>query len=304
MRERAATFSRWTEPASEAEEERYEWTRDNVREALEASQALQAYSFKVYPKGSYPNFTNVVRDSDVDIAAELTTLFQPEFAHRAKGMTMADFGITPYTGGYSLARFKDDVEQALIDHFPDGTVKRGDKAITVRESKRGLAADVVACETYRQYINPQGRYREGIMLRSDSNPGKRIVNYPEQHLAEGKAKNEETRKRYKRVVRILKHMENRMVDEGVIEPVPSFLIESAVWSTPDTTFMRSSAWEERVEAVLTYIYAGTKTDDCVGSSEWHEANGIKYLFHKDQKWTHRQANEFALAAWRYAGFSN
>jgi len=29
-------------------------------------------SLDVYAKGSYPNFTNVVRDSDVDIAAELT----------------------------------------------------------------------------------------------------------------------------------------------------------------------------------------------------------------------------------------
>ncbi|HEY2715454.1 MAG TPA: hypothetical protein VGI73_04460 [Solirubrobacterales bacterium] len=27
----------------------------------------------MYPKGSYPNFTNVVRDSDVDIAVELQT---------------------------------------------------------------------------------------------------------------------------------------------------------------------------------------------------------------------------------------
>jgi uncharacterized protein YyaL (SSP411 family) len=82
-RDWASTFSDWTGRASDAEQSRYEWTRNQIDEALRGSARLTTYSFNVYAKGSYPNFTNVVRDSDVDVAAELTTLFQNDFIGEA-----------------------------------------------------------------------------------------------------------------------------------------------------------------------------------------------------------------------------
>ena len=56
-----ATFSGWTGRASDSEQDRYERTRNAIRDALSAHSALQGYSFDVYAKGSYPAFTNVVR---------------------------------------------------------------------------------------------------------------------------------------------------------------------------------------------------------------------------------------------------
>jgi hypothetical protein len=295
-----STFSGWTERASDAEQSRYEWTRDQIDEALRGDARLQAYSFTTYPKGSYPNFTNVVRDSDVDIAAELTTLFQMEFIHDAAGLTLADVDVTPYTGDASLSGFKDDVHKALVDHFGAGPVDRGNKAIHIRESGAGLAADVVPCVTHRTYFS-RTRFAEGIRLRNDARPTEVIENYPKQHLDEGIRKNDAASRRFKRVVRILKRLENEMVDRGIIGEVPSFLIESAVFNTP-TAHFNPSTWTGRVRNVLAHIFNGTMSSECVSSSEWMEVNRIKCLFHASQNWTHQQAHEFAARAWDYIDF--
>jgi hypothetical protein len=294
------TFSNWTGRASDAEQDRYDWTKRQVDDALRRSSTLANYAFEVYPKGSYPNFTNVVRDSDVDVAAELTTFNNNDFIFEAEGLTLEDVDVTPYTGDYSLAAFKDDVERALVDHFGSAAVERGKKAIHIHESSQGLAADVVPCVTHRKWTSRTSN-RQGIRLLNDANPGQKILNYPRQHLDQGVRKNDATLRRFKRVVRILKRLENEMVDAGVIEPVPSFLIESAVWNCPDRAF-NYSTWVGRVKEVLAFVFDGTKTDACVESEDWLEVNKMKFLFFNGQNWTHKQANAFTHKAWNYCGF--
>ena len=296
-----STFANWTGPASDAEQQRYERTRDAINQALRDSSQLADYSFNVYPKGSYPNFTNVVRDSDVDIAAELTEFIRNDFVHDAQGLTLGDLGKPQYTGGYTLAAFKDDVEAALTAAFGSTAVDRGNKAIHIRESSQSLAADVVPCVTHRTYIR-RDYYREGIQLRNDARPLDHIINYPRQHLEAGTAKNGRTDRRYKRVVRILKRLENEMVEEGLLEEVPSFLIESATWNTSSSAFLNPDNWMGRVREVLAQIFNGTLSNECVQSDDWLEANGIKYLFHSSQPWTYQQAHSFAHEAWEYVGF--
>lgn len=295
-----STFSGWTGRASDSEQTRYENTRDAIREALRASW-LDKYSFSVYAKGSYPNFTNVVRDSDVDIAVELATFSGNSFTHGAEGLTIHDLGLTPYTGDATLSGFKDDVELALISHFGAGAVERGNKAIHIRETTRGLKADVVPCVEHKVWTSRTHR-NVGIRLLDDSDPGKRIVNYPKQHLDEGVRKNDRCSKRYKRVVRILKHLENEMVERSVIGEVPSFLIESAVWNVPNTKLTDPATWTGRTRNALAHIFNETRSDDCIGSDDWLEANGIKYLFHSQQPWTWKDLHAFADAAWDYVGF--
>src|SRR4051812_4656552 len=174
------TLTQWTHKASDAEDARYEWTKKEVAAALTGGDFAK-WSFDVYPKGSYPNNTNVVRDSDVDIAVELTTFFQNDFVHGAEGLGIANVGVTPYTGGYTLARFKDDVELAVIRAFGDAAVERGKKAFHIRESRLGLAADVVPCVPHREYHSAT-TYHQGTLLRNDAHPWVNIVNSPRQHL--------------------------------------------------------------------------------------------------------------------------
>jgi hypothetical protein len=295
-----STFSSWTGRASDAEQDRYEWTRNAINEALREYPTLASYSFEVYPKGSYPSFTNVVRDSDVDVAAELTELYRNEYIGAAEGLDLEAVGGTPYRGTYNLPAFKDDVERALIRRFGEWAVARGKKSIHIRESKQGLAADVVPCVTHKTWTSRTACW-QGIALLNDAAPWEPIENYPKQHLKLGTDKNDRTQRRYKRVVRILKRLENEMVKKGVIEVVPSFLIESAVWNVPDRDFNSSATWTGRVQNALAHIYNGTASAACVRSGNWMEVNGIKYLFHPAQNWTHQQAHQFAARAWDYVG---
>jgi len=294
-------FSKWTERASDREERRYEWMRDAIRDALRASGTLSSYSFVVYAKGSYPNFTNVVRDSDVDIAAELTELYKADFIGDVEGENLQSLGHSLYTGTYDLPEFKNDVEQALIDGFGSSAIERGKKAIHVRERQQGLAADVVPCVTHRTFTS-RAHYWQGIRLRNDAPPWEEIDNYPAQHKERGTAKNDRTNRRYKRVVRILKRLENEMIKKDVIAEVPSFLIESAVYNVPDGHFTSPVNWTGRVRNALAHIFNGTMSADCVRSSDWMEVNNIKYLFHPAQGWTYQQAHGFASEAWDYIGF--
>ena len=294
-------FAGWTRRASNAEQTRYENTKAAIEEALRAQGILSKYTFDVYAKGSYPNFTNVVRDSDVDVAAELTSFAQNKFIFDAADLTIEDIGKTPYTGGLSLSQFKNDVERALGEYFGSTAVKRGDKSIHVRESKQALKADVVPCVTHLTWTSRTSR-RPGIRLQSDSAPTQPILNYPAQHHDRGVEKNDRCSRRYKRVVRILKNLENEIVSKGVIEVVPSFLIESAVWNVPDPNLTTPATWTGRTRNALAHIFNGTMSRDCIGSDDWLEANGIKYLFHSTQNWTYTQLHTFASRAWDYVGF--
>ncbi|WP_162907431.1 hypothetical protein [Allorhizocola rhizosphaerae] len=288
-RDEATLFS-WTSKASDTEDARYEWTKSAINAAL-ADWSFDGQSFDVYAKGSYPNHTNVVRDSDVDIAVELTGITNHEFIHGAEGLSLDDVGITPYTGSYDLNRFKNDVELALARQFGRGAVIRGDKAIHIEGSRQRLKADVVVCQTLVSHTSRQGRF-EGIRIRPDS--GGEIHNYPRQHLAEGIRKNDATQRRYKRIVRILKRLENEMVRAGATADIPSFLIESLVWNLPDRIFNNNPTWTTRISEALHVIHDSYKTQD-----KWFETNGIKYLFRPTQKWDEAQADKFALAALKY-----
>jgi hypothetical protein len=291
------TLAGWTGRASDAEQDRYERTRNAVIGAIKGSNAWQDANLETYAKGSYPNFTNVVRDSDVDIAVEMTSVFFSEFIHGAKDLTKPQVGISPYSGAYDSANLKDDIEAALVAEFGRPAITRGNKALHLRESSRSLAADVVPCFTYRAYYSESGSYRTGIQIHPDH--GARIHNYPKQHLDEGVTKNNQTSRRYKRVVRILKRLENKMVDEGVIAAVPSFLIESMVWNVSNGAFDRAT-WTDRLRSVLVGIYE--QLDDDEKASKMLEANNCKYLFHPTRTWTKPQAEQFILSAWRYMGY--
>lgn len=294
-----STFSDWTGAPSASEQERYERTRDAIRDALSAHGSFGDASISVYAKGSYPNHTNVVRDSDVDIAVEMTSILTLDYEHDARGMTLHDFGITPYSGSYDYRDLKNDVERAMVAGFGRSAVSRGNVAIHIREKQGSLAADVVPCTSHQVYVSRQGRHFNGIELHPDR--GASIVNFPAQHLAEGVRKNTQTSKRYKRSVRILKRLENEMVAEKAIKVVPSFLIESAVWNVDDYRFAGATSWTEIIRRVITDAYMATEDDE--SCSGYLEANGIKLLFGPHQSWTREELNHFLLMAWRYIGYS-
>jgi hypothetical protein len=296
------TLDRWRKRPSNTEQQRYEWTRNKIKDALRGHSfgGNDSVGYSIYAKGSYPNFTNVRRDSDVDIAVELTSIATEEFIHEAvslsserKTAATSRMGYNPYYGDYNLRMFKDEAEQVLRHVFL-GSVVRADKAIKIEETNSGLKADVVVCQTLLTFFN-ENRIERGTRIISDG--GASIHNYSKQHYDNGVAKNLATLRRYKRVVRILKHVENRMVQEGLIYEVPSFLIESIAYNVPNSHYVDNLTWNSRLRAVLETSYTANKEED-----EWLEVNGIKFLFHATQKWTETQADLFLREALRYLGY--
>lgn len=292
----------WTRPPSDNEDEKRERTEHQIKDALKAHPRLASQPIRIYAKGSYANNTNVRLDSDVDINVEYTGGFYYDFhgIDNVDDQLRQRAGINKYTGPYSeFEIFKEDVEQALRAVF-GAAVKREDKCITVRNGATTLPADVVPCWEYRYFYDGRGSsaFNQGTVLFPDKGY-RRIVNYPQQHHDNGVAKNTRTGRSYKRAVRSLKRLENEMVASGVIDEVPSYLIECLVYSCPDACFAPSSNLVIAKGVLATISTSTIGSEPVIEADRLLEVNEIKFLFHVLQKWDRSVAHRFADAAWDY-----
>ena len=289
-----STFKAWAKPPGQTEQTKCENAERAARKAIEASPALNNRDITVFAQGSYRNRTNVRADSDVDICVLCRDSF---FFKVPEGTTPEDFDIhTP--ADYPYPQYKRDIEQALVSFLGRGAVTRGKKAINVHENTYRVDADAVACFEYRRYRS-DGRNLVGTAFLPED--GGRIVNWPEQNYENGVAKNEATGRRFKALVRILKHLRNEMAETSYKEAkhIPSFLIECLVWNVPNDGFGHDT-YTADVQWTLAHLFNQTrKFEDC---KEWGEINELKYLFRTSQPWTLEQANTFLWAAWNYIGF--
>jgi hypothetical protein len=288
-------FRTWAQSPSETETERAENAERMVRNAIKASPALSARNIKVFAQGSYRNRTNIRRESDVDIGVLCYDTF---FYDNPPETTAQTFGIVPAT--YDYHQFKNDVGAALVDYFGAKAVTRGDKAFDIKETSHHVEADVAPFFEHRRY-NRSGTYLSGIEMRPTSGQPPKIINWPEEHYQNGKAKNERTARAYRALVRILKGLRCDMDDDNITtaKPITSFLCECLIWNVPDTEFTHSD-FSADLRAALIHLYNNTATDPLC--QEWGEVSELKYLFRPQQKWTRQQVNDFILAAWQYVGY--
>ncbi|RZS59502.1 hypothetical protein EV141_0729 [Microcella putealis] len=286
----------WTGPSSDAEQLKQDLTERMIREAIAAHAAFDGVNLSIYAKGSYANNTNVKFDSDVDIVVECREVEYWEDYDPSAGGHPAG---SPYEGPWTPDRFRAEVKAALVNKFPNGSVTSGTTAFEVEATSSRVNADVVPCFTYRMYF-ANGSYQEGTKLFKTT--GGSIVNYPKLQLERGRAKNTRTNGAYKKTVRILKRLENVLVDAGLSDEVPSYLMECLIYNCPDEYFTRAT-WRGTMQGCLADIYNYTNRSEPADEAErWLEANGAKFLFHGSQKWTREQVHAFANAAWDYMEF--
>ena len=298
------TLRSWVKPPSDNEDAKRDKTQDQIKKALSASTRLRDVGYRVYPKGSYANNTNVRLDYDVDIAVECTEFCFHEVSPSVPPVDeMAiDAKFTPYGKDYGLVPLKADVEAALVDYFGRTAVTRGNLALRVREKKTTLPADVVPCCGFQLVtgIDRSGHLSALHGTRLQPDKGSLITNWPQQQLENGTAKNNATNYRYKYMVRALKRLENLLVKEGELPTeLPSFLIECLVYNVPNDQFGHTKYVDE-MRAVLTMIFNATLAKE--KCSDWVEANGRKCLFHPSEPWTFEQAHALADKAWNRMGF--
>ena len=289
----------WSKGPGQTEADKCSNSERAVRKAIKAGEQLAALDISVFAQGSYRARTNVRQNSDVDICVRYDSAFFPDYP---KGTTRETFGNVE--GSLPFANFKSMVQRALVDYFGKTGVTRGNKAFDVHSNTYRIDADVVSTFEHRRYTgrkNADGshHYLSGVAFDPDSGP--RVINWPEHTYNNGVERNTATGRKYKRVIRILKRLRDRMQDDGIAiaKKTPSFLIECLVWKANVGAFGKDT-YTAIVRHVLADLWNRTrKDDDC---SEWGEVNELKYLFRLAQPWTRQEANEFLQAAWDYIGY--
>jgi hypothetical protein len=288
-------FQFWSQPPSATEQEKSANAESGIKKAVEVNPQLAGKDISAFAQGSYASNTNVRLDSDVDICVLCRDTF---FFDLPPGKLRENYGITPAT--LSFSDYKNLLHTALRTRFGEKEVTRGDKAFDVHSNTYRVDADAIPAFEYRYYYDANSsQYLTGIAFLCDKD-NRRIHNYPSQFLQNGRAKNERTSRRYKRVVRILKALRNEMQDVGAAaaKDVSSFLIECLVYQVPDLRFGQYAISSD-VKDCLSFFLANLVTDE--GCSTWTEVNEIKYLFHPAQPWTREQGWNFIWAAIDYTG---
>lgn len=291
-------FKRWARPFSDTEEEKAENAANVIRTTLKAYPALAGRNVEVYATGSYRNNTNVRGESDIDVAA----VCRDAFFHNLPPLSAPGYGVMP--AEYSFAAFRADVHAALKARFGSGMTP-GDKALNIHENTHRLDADVTPFFPYRFYtgkFTPSGEWDiiEGVQSISRSNA--LIINWHKDHYRESVARNLATRKRFKRIARILKNVRFDMLEHGneaaklFADTVPSFLIECLVYNAPDECYVHSA--EGYVYDVRNVI--SNLTDRTNAFGDWNsmlEVSRRKLLFQNGQPWSREATHHFLRAAW-------
>jgi hypothetical protein len=207
-----------------------------------------------------------------------------------------------YQGVWTPTKLRSELVAALKAKFPDQVDDSGTTAIRVNSSSARVDADVVPSFSYRYYFSSSS-YRLGSKTFKKDGI-KSLVNYPDQHLKNGRAKNGRTNSDFKKTVRIFKRVENAMASAKYHREVPSYLVECLVYNCPDAIFKKST-WTEVVKGVIVHIWHELQGDSEPDESgdRWVEVNECKYLFASGQKWNRADGRDFAKAAWNYLGFA-
>lgn len=284
----------FTAPLSPTEDSRAKNAINMIRSAIESNRELRPLEYEVFLQGSYANNTNVKTESDVDVCVMLKSSF---FYDLPDGKCETDYGITPEP--ITFQRYRDLVKKALIDKFGSYNVFDGNKSMKITENSYHVKADVVPTFQHRRYMPVGSGYIEGT--RFYSKDGKIVTNYPKQHIKNGTEKNNQTNYDYKKLVRIMKHIKNDMVEDKITDgdTISSFLIECLVWNVPNSTIMGCNTWTETVKRAIIFLYNAIKDGN---HKEWGEVSELLYLF-RGHKWTDQDAKQWLADAWNYLGYN-
>lgn len=282
-------INRWAKPPSETESEKCE------NAISQTSDALRAHFGNVITfirQGSHRNRTNIRIDSDVDVAVVHTGF---NFTDRS-ALSDADkalFEANRVPAKYAFSQFKTDVHSILSAKFGATTVQRKNKCIRVLGNTNRVNADIVPAYLHHRLKAGGQVGHTGIAFVPDT--GGQINSFPDQHYANGVAKNDATAKAFKPCVRVLKHVRNRLVDLGKIDKglMSSHFLECLVWNAPDSSFA-SKTYREDAISVTAKVWNDLRDGT---SNKYVEVSHLLWLF----RGTNRKpadAEKFMLEAWK------
>jgi hypothetical protein len=289
------TLTNWSKPASTTEETRISNAISMIKDAIRNYDNLKYKDIEIFVQGSYANNTNVRAKSDVDICVMLKDTFYDIYPN---GKIRKDYGFS--SGTNSFDEFRKDVINALKNKYGAENIKPGNKSIKMESTSYRVEADAVPAFQYRNYkiINSTDKnyFVEGIKFYSNTKD--EVINYPKEHIVNGKKKNTDTQRRYKRTARIFKRIRHQMIQEGipVNSGISSFLIESLLYNVPNSYFIFDEPWNSKIRDIIAYINNEKKEN-------YVEVSNRLSLFDDTRKWDIESVNKFLKQMYSFLGFS-
>lgn len=273
-------------------------THEQIRKALGQSVSLSQRSYDPYLQGSYANSTNIKVDSDVDLVVELSSTF----AHDTSKLNEVQKALfhSIYPGAtYHWIDFRNDVKAALVFYFGPGKIVDGNKSLKLVGDNNLLNADIVPCLEYRKYtsfdLNNKDDFVSGMKFWTVKE-GTEIINYPKVHIENGESKNSERRtdSLYKDIVRVMKNIRRRLVEDRNFDPkvAPSYFIECAIYNTPDIHFADSH--KDSLELVFDFLNRRCDASKLITVSHQHLLFGTN-----PWQWNMEDAASFLALAENY-----
>ena len=253
--------------------------------------------YETYLQGSYPNYTNIYGNSDVDLIVEFRSIFNRDLTALDDNQKKA-YNEKYSSAKYSLENFKESILKQLKSWYGDSNVEVGNKAILVKGDGRRLDCDVVVCNPYRKYISYSSineDYIEGISFKTEKEiPEKTVINYPKVHLKNGSLKNKQTNtnSNFKPTVRVFKNMKASMINNGYItkELAPSYFLECLIYNAENSNFRYQTLGEIAV-AIINQFNSDLGNG---AASNYLVQNQQRKLFGAgDQQWNLEDATTFA-----------
>jgi hypothetical protein len=299
--QRDALLSDWIKPSSNDEKTQQDRAERMVRTAIERCNVIDMRDVSIYTKGSYPNNTNVRRDSDVDVVVEQNGC---QYYGYWDGQPRPENHTSPYQGPWTPRTWRAAVNDALVDYFGAASVDAtGRVAINISAVAGSRpSADVVPSFDYVRYDDPSDRTSHEGSCVFPTDGGDKIVNWPQQQLDNGRAFNRITGSRYKNFVRALKNAENTLAAGGIIDNLPSYFMECLVWNVPTSILTSGFTLSGGFKATLQWLYHGL--DDGSAQSDWEEPNKLKWLFKGHQKWSVADGKSLIAETWNYLGYGS
>jgi len=252
--------------------------------------------YVTYLQGSYPNYTNIYGNSDVDLVVEFRSIFSKNISALTESQK-EEYRTNYKSAKYSLSTFKESVVQQLKSCYGDENIVIGNKAILVKGDESRLDCDVLVCNPYRKYISYSAKnenYLEGILFETEHDtPTKTIINYPKVHLKNGsiKNRNENTNGNFKPSVRVLKNMKAAMIDKGYIskELAPSYYLECLIYNSQNSNFQYSS-YEDIAVSIINQFSSDLKNGNMANYLVQNEQR--KLFGSEDQQWNIEDSTTF------------
>lgn len=258
-------------------------TYNAVKSSLEQGMSFCRISnCDIFLQGSYGNHTNIYAESDVDVVIQQNNYFYNDLESLSEDERAA------YNAAHrqvsSLTDFKNEIMKILTQKYGK-LISVGDKAITISAHSNHKKVDVIPACQFRRYYRFKSTidqsYEEGISFFKKD--GVQIINYPKQHSENLTKKHQSTNGWFKPVVRIIKNLHAKLIDNKMIEKSVAslYFIEGLLYNVPDNYFKNS--YQDCFLNAINWIQKADRTKFvCV--------NGHYYLLQDGSPVTCQEAN--------------